>query len=80
VFGPEKYLQRITLSEAMRDDFVALGAGVYTVLPHPDLSGRQILYMEPRCHTREGYSSESLVSVALVDCTGKHIHSLTKHY
>ena len=62
VFGPKKYTMRMTLSEGLRDDLVALDTGVYTLLSRRDLSGRQILYMEPRCHTREGYSSESMVS------------------
>jgi len=62
VFGKDKFVMRMTLSEALKDDLVALEAGMYTILPHPDLSGRPLLYMEPQCHTREGYSSESMVS------------------
>ena len=63
MFGPEKYVLRMTLSEALRDDLVALEAGVYRLLPHKDLSGRQLVFFEPHNHTREGYSSESLVSI-----------------
>jgi hypothetical protein len=62
VFGPEKYTMRMTLSEAMRDDLTALETGFYCLLPHVDLSGRQIIYLEPHRHTKEGYTPESLVS------------------
>jgi hypothetical protein len=64
VFGPEKYLLRMTLSEALRDDLPAVEAGVYRLLPHTDLSGRQLLVWEPRRNTKEGYTSESLVSAS----------------
>ena len=62
MFGPDKYLQRMTLSEALRDDLVALESCVFCLLPRLDKSGRQVLYLDPSRHTREGYSSESLVS------------------
>lgn len=62
MFGPEKYLLRMTLSEALRDDMVALEAGIYLLLPFKDLSGRQLMYFNPHRHTREGYNSDSLVS------------------
>jgi len=61
-FGPEKFTMRLTLSEALRDDLVALEAGVYSLLPHRDASNRQLMYLVPRNHTGEGYSSESMVS------------------
>jgi len=73
VFGPEKYLMRLTLSEALRDDLVALEAGVFSLLPHKDLSGRQIINIVPHNHTGDGYSSESLVSEQ--EC----VHLLTLH-
>jgi len=53
---------RMSLSEALRDDLVALETGVFCLLPRLDASGGQILYLDPTCHTREGYTSESLVS------------------
>jgi len=62
VFGAQKYVMRMTLSEALCDDLVALEAGVYLLLPHADTSGRKLLYWEPHRHTRQGYTSESLVS------------------
>lgn len=62
VFGPEKYLMRMTLSEALSDDLAAIEAGVYVQLPHLDSSGRQLILMEPHRNSREGYSSESGVS------------------
>ena len=52
----------MTLSEAMCDDLVALETGVYCLLPQLDKSGSQVIYCNPSHHTREGYSSESLVS------------------
>jgi hypothetical protein len=66
VFGPEKYLMRMTLGEALRDDLVALETCVFCLLPQLDASGRQVLYLDPSRHTREGYTSESLVSCELV--------------
>jgi len=54
----------MTLSGALRDDLVAIEAGMYYILPHPDISGRQIIYVEPKRHTRQGYTSESAVSAA----------------
>lgn len=62
VFGEGKFTLPLTLSEALRDDFAAIEAGVYCLLPHKDLSGRQLIYLEPHRHTGEGYTSESLVS------------------
>lgn len=62
MFGEDKYLLRMRLGEALKDDVAALRKGVYTLLPYPDMSGRQILFMEPKYHTRSGYSSESMVS------------------
>jgi len=54
---------RMALSEALRDDLVALEAGVFCMLPRLDASGRQVLYLDPSRHTREGYTSDSLVSI-----------------
>lgn len=62
VFGDDKYLLSMTLAEALKDDLVALDSCVYTLLPYPDRSGRQILYMEPHRHSRKGYDSESMVN------------------
>jgi len=53
---------RMTLSEALRDDLDAIEDGVLTILPHLDLSGRQLVYAEPNRRTEGVYSSESLVS------------------
>lgn len=52
---------RMTLSEALRGDIVALEAGMCCLLPNPDLSGRQLLYISPKSHTREGYTSASML-------------------
>lgn len=57
---------RMTLAEALRDDLVALEAGLICRLPHLDLSGRQIIYAEPSRHTRHGYTSESMVSAFIL--------------
>jgi hypothetical protein len=61
VFGDDKYLLPMTLSEALKDDLVALDCCVYTLLPYPDRSGRQILFMDPHRHSRKGYTSESML-------------------
>ena len=53
----------MTLSEALRDDIVALKAGVCTILPFPDMSGRPLLFFEGARNTREGYTPQSLVSL-----------------
>lgn len=52
----------MTLSGALRDDKVALEAGVFSIVPEHDASGRPILYYAPYRNTRDGYSRESLVS------------------
>ena len=51
----------MTLSGALCDDLIALEAGVQQILPHRDSSGRQMLFWQLQRHTREGYTSESLV-------------------
>jgi hypothetical protein len=61
VFGPDKFVQRMSLSEALCDDLPAVEACIYCPLPHLDTSGRQLLLVEPSRHTREGYTSESMV-------------------
>jgi hypothetical protein len=61
VFGPIKFTMRMTLGEALKDDLDAIEDGVFTILPHLDASGRQMLYMEPHRRSRGQYSSESLV-------------------
>jgi hypothetical protein len=68
LFGEEKYWQRMILSEALRDDIVALEAGVFSILPHRDLSGRHILFVHPTRHSREGYDTDSLVSDCIASC------------
>ena len=61
MFGAEKFVLRMMLSEALHDDLVALEVGVCSLLPHLDCSGRQLLFWDPSLHTREGYTSESMV-------------------
>jgi hypothetical protein len=61
VFGDDKYLLRMRLDEALKDDLTALEAGMCCVLPKPDLSGRQLLYISTKRHTREGYTSSSML-------------------
>lgn len=60
VFGPDKYVLRMTLAGALKDDLVALKVGPYRLLPFKDISGRSLIYWEPHRHTRKGYSSTSL--------------------
>ena len=54
VFGPEKFMLPMTLSEALCDDLVALEPCVLRLLPVLDASGRQLLFCNPCCHTRKG--------------------------
>jgi hypothetical protein len=61
VFGNDKYVLPMTLSEALKDDLAAIEAGVYLPLPKKDLSGRSMMYLEPHRNTGKGYSSESLL-------------------
>jgi hypothetical protein len=61
VFGPDKFVLRMTLSEALCDDLAAVETCVFRPLPHLDASGRQLLLAELCRHTREGYTSESMV-------------------
>lgn len=67
-FGPDRYLERMTLRGALRDDLVALGTGFCRFLPRLDLSGRQLFLMRPCLHTREGYTTESMVSAVCFSC------------
>jgi len=55
----------MTLSEAVRDDLVALETSYSFLLPNSDASGRPIIFSTPQRHTREGYSAESMVSAGL---------------
>ena len=64
VFGRDKFVMRMTLSEALCDDLVALEVGWLQLLPNLDASGRQLLVLEPARHKKEGYTSDSLVSNA----------------
>jgi len=52
----------MTLSEALRDDLTALETSTYCLLPRSDVSGRQIMYLDPSLHSREAYTSDSMVS------------------
>jgi hypothetical protein len=62
VFGDDKFVLPMTLGEALCDDLAAVEACVLSLLPHLDASGRQLLLSEPCRHTRDGYTSESMVS------------------
>jgi len=61
-FGPTKYLMRMTLSEALRDDLAAIEDGICCLLPFKDSSGRELIFMEACRRRIENYTSESLVS------------------
>lgn len=60
LFGDDKYMHRMTISEALRDDLDAVQDGVFCLLPIKDSSGRQLLHLEPG-RKSDGYSSDSLV-------------------
>ena len=81
MFGQEKFALRMTLSDALCDDLVAIEACLCRLLPHLDTSGRQLLLLEPCRHTREGYTSESMVrSVDVVSHRSKYVHDCTFAY
>lgn len=51
---------KMTLGEALKGDVVALNTCILTMLPN-DASGRIVLYLEPHRHTRQGYTSDSMM-------------------
>lgn len=61
LFGSDKYLLPMTLSGALRDDLDAIEDGVFVILPHLDMSGRIIQFMDPYRRREGRYSSGSLV-------------------
>lgn len=52
----------MTLSEAFCDDIAALQAGVFTLLPARDLSGRHLVYIEGTRLSDVEYDPDSMVS------------------
>jgi hypothetical protein len=74
VFGNDKFVRRMTLSEALCDDLAAVEARFLCQLPHLDASGRQLLFLEPCRHTREGYTSESMVRSAVWPIIVQYVH------
>lgn len=70
LFGPDKFHLRMTLSEAARDHVVAIKAGMVSILPHPDLSGRPLCVIEPPRNTGKGYTAESMVRTLCRCCRG----------
>lgn len=70
LFGIDKFCLPMTIEGALCDDKVALECGVFTVLPDPDASGRPILYYSPDRNTREGYETESMVSLLYDETRG----------
>ena len=67
LFGPDKCFLQMTLSEALSDDVKAIEAGMFTILPHPDMSERPLVFIEPPRNTRQGYTPESLVCGLVCD-------------
>lgn len=80
VFGPDKFTMRMTLSEALKDDIIALETGVYTLLPLRDVSGRQLILGAPAKHTGDGYTSDSLVSSSCSSLLLFPLYLLTNFY
>lgn len=60
VFG-QKFTEPMTLSGALRDDLVALQAGLFRLLPEHDSFGRPITFLHVARHTLEGYTSQSML-------------------
>lgn len=61
LFGPEKYLMRMTLNGALRDDLSTIQAGIFSILPHRDASGRILLFRHMARRVPEQHSPESVV-------------------
>jgi hypothetical protein len=62
IFGPDKAFGPISLSEGLKDDEIAVGLGVMTLLPDiQDRSGRSIVYWDPSFLDSSKYSIESMV-------------------
>lgn len=55
----------MTLSEAFCDDIAALQAGVFTLLPRRDLSGRHLMYVDLVRLSDVEYDPDSMVSGCL---------------
>lgn len=61
VFGPKKFVMKMTLGDALANDLEAIRDGVIRLLPSVDESGRRMLFIQPSNRTKGRYSSESLV-------------------
>lgn len=63
IFGPDKFFLPMTLNSGafQSGDHKALEAGFFQLLPHLDSSGRQIIVITYRNHTKNGYTSEDMV-------------------
>jgi hypothetical protein len=64
LFGPEKFTNCMSIDGALCDDVIAIEKGWMQLLPKLDASGRQLMYLEPARHDKEGYTSESLLRAA----------------
>lgn len=72
VLRPNKYNSPMALSWALSDDSVHRSCWYYLLFPHLNPSaGRQLLFWKHCDYTREGYTSESLVST---------VHELQESY
>jgi hypothetical protein len=63
VFGPEKAFLPLTLSQALKDDAVALSYGFISLTGTKDASGRAIVYLEPAKQDKTKYPRESMCRV-----------------
>jgi len=68
----------MTLGGALRDDKRAVEAGVFSILPEPDASGRPILYYSP-LRIAGDYNTNSLVRL-VQDQTHKTIGDRISHF
>jgi hypothetical protein len=62
IFGPDKFCLPMTLRGALRDDRVALEAGMIQLIPGMDASGRTLMWVPMK--KREGYTANSAVSAS----------------
>jgi hypothetical protein len=60
MFGPKKAFLPLTLSQALKDDAVALSYGFISLTGTKDASGRAIVFLEPAKQDKTKYPRESM--------------------
>ena len=63
IFGQEKAFLQMKLTQAMRDDHIAISMGIIMPLSQTDDEGREIVFFDPSKQDKTQYEPESLVRV-----------------